>query len=425
MNRCVIVIAGAVGDRIKGFAETLAETLPGKSVRRISLHDFLTERSLSVFRMSSYDLDELRKDVSDASDDSEFCVVYGEPALQIGFPKEMTLLSLYIDSDPLEIAMLEVEASLAEMRRLEERQTSQEQMSENVIDTSKEFNALLEEHIYPQKEMADIVIHHSETPADAVPGLVRYIVRIRQEGAGTHIDQQSREARIDELLSRYTNSRKAKRKYRRKRLFWRAVVKSTLFFKRFIDIVVTSVALLLLSPLFLIVAIIIKLTDGGSVFYFQTRVGKQGKEFQFPKFRSMVVDADKLKDQLLQQSERKGDVTFKMKHDPRVTRIGRFIRRFSIDELPQLWCVLKGDMSLVGPRPPLPREVALYTQEDRRRLEVTPGLTGIWQVSGRADIGFEDQVKLDVLYIESHSLWLDIKLLFKTIPAVLTGKGAY
>ncbi|HCJ95132.1 MAG TPA: glycosyl transferase, partial [Sphaerochaeta sp.] len=203
------------------------------------------------------------------------------------------------------------------------------------------------------------------------------------------------------------------------------VITATLAFKRAMDMLLSFVALLMLSPLFLFVALAIKLHDRGPVFYIQQRVGLQGKEFPFPKFRSMVMHADALKDSLLNQADRAGDVTFKMKQDPRVTPIGRFIRRFSIDELPQLWCVLKGDMSIVGPRPPVPREVALYTQEDRRRLEVKPGLTGIWQVSGRSEIGFKQQVELDVLYIESHGFWLDLKLILKTIPAVLTGKGAY
>ena len=141
----------------------------------------------------------------------------------------------------------------------------------------------------------------------------------------------------------------------------------------------------------------------------------------------MCTNAEKLKDALLAQSHHAeaGGITFKMKRDPRVTWIGRIIRKLSIDELPQLWCVLKGDMSLVGPRPPVPREVALYTLADRRRLDAVPGLTCIWQVSGRGDIPFPQQVQLDVDYIESQSFWLDVKLLLATVPAVLLGKGAY
>ena len=142
------------------------------------------------------------------------------------------------------------------------------------------------------------------------------------------------------------------------------------------------------------------------------------------KFRSMVPNADKLKDQLLGQNQMQGGVLFKMKDDPRITRVGKFIRKYSIDELPQFWNVFRGDMSLVGPRPPVPREVALYTPEDRQRLLAQPGLTCFWQVGGRSDIDFAGQVRLDVAYIQSSSLWLDIKLLFKTVPAVLLGKGA-
>ena len=139
----------------------------------------------------------------------------------------------------------------------------------------------------------------------------------------------------------------------------------------------------------------------------------------------MVANAAELKDALLAQNDHKDSITFKMKDDPRITRVGRFIRRFSIDELPQFWCVLVGDMSLVGPRPAIQREVAEYTIKDRCRLEVTPGLTCIWQVSGRGDIPFDQQVRLDEEYILSQSLWVDLKLLLLTIPAILTGRGAY
>jgi lipopolysaccharide/colanic/teichoic acid biosynthesis glycosyltransferase len=143
------------------------------------------------------------------------------------------------------------------------------------------------------------------------------------------------------------------------------------------------------------------------------------------KFRSMYIDAEARKAALAKNNEMDGGVIFKMKHDPRITRVGRYIRRASIDELPQLWNVLKGDMSLVGPRPPVPSEVSQYTLSDRRRLEAKPGITCVWQVSGRSDIPFEQQVELDFAYIESQSLWMDIKLLLKTIPAVLLGRGAY
>lgn len=205
--------------------------------------------------------------------------------------------------------------------------------------------------------------------------------------------------------------------------------------KRMVDVIGSMFALAVLSPVLIVVAVCIKLTDGGPVLFWQKRVGLRGREFWFPKFRSMMVNADRLVKMLATRNQhaktslpgrsKKEDVTFKIKDDPRITWIGKIIRKLSIDEMPQLWCVLKGDMSLVGPRPPLPSEVARYTPSDRRRLEVTPGLTCIWQVSGRGDIPFPQQVAMDVEYIENRSFWLDLKLMALTIPAVLRGKGAY
>ncbi|MCP3018492.1 sugar transferase [Cupriavidus basilensis] len=210
------------------------------------------------------------------------------------------------------------------------------------------------------------------------------------------------------------------------RLRWYWQVRSVAGLKRALDILCASAGLLLLSPLLLVVAMAIRCDDGGPVLFWQRRVGRHGREFPFPKFRSMVVDAEQrlLAMQHLNQHG-DGGVTFKHARDPRVTRIGRMTRRTSIDELPQLWCVLKGDMTLVGPRPPLPSEVVRYTQAERARLEVTPGLTCIWQVSGRAEIPFAEQVSMDVEYIRKRSLWIDLKLLCKTLPAVLRGRGAY
>ncbi len=236
---------------------------------------------------------------------------------------------------------------------------------------------------------------------------------------------------MDELFERYGRGTtglaglKHRLRFLRKKYSWIVVVGGANILKRAVDIVVSAAALVVLLPLFLLVALLIKLTDRGQVLFWQTRVGRWGREFPFPKFRSMVVNAEKLKDDLLAQSDHDDSITFKMKRDPRITWIGRIIRKLSIDELPQLWCVLKGDMSLVGPRPPVPREVAEYTLADRQRLDVVPGLTCIWQVSGRGDIPFPQQVELDVRYIESQSIWLDIRLLIRTIPAVLLGKGAY
>jgi exopolysaccharide biosynthesis polyprenyl glycosylphosphotransferase len=211
----------------------------------------------------------------------------------------------------------------------------------------------------------------------------------------------------------------------RKRLLWVLIVGGAGVMKRVLDLVASACALLLLLPVFLATAAAIKLEDRGPLFFQQTRVGLRGRTFGMWKFRSMVPNADKLKDQLLKQNEMQGGVTFKMKNDPRITRVGRFIRKFSIDELPQFWNVFCGDMSLVGPRPPVPREVALYAVADRQRLLAKPGLTCFWQVGGRSDIDFAGQVSLDVQYIQSTSFWLDVKLLIMTVPAVLLGKGSY
>lgn len=245
-----------------------------------------------------------------------------------------------------------------------------------------------------------------------------------------HSSDARRVEMIEELYQRYGRSAGghnfARRlRYWRKKYAWAVVIGSTALLKRLIDIAVAGSMLVALLPIFLAVAAGIKLTDRGPVLFWQTRVGKWGREFAFPKFRSMVVDAEKLKDEILEQSHHQDSITFKMEKDPRVTWVGSIIRKLSIDELPQLWNVLKGDMSLVGPRPPVPREVAQYTLSDRRRLDVTPGLTSLWAIAGRGDIPFDQQVDLDVQYIESQSLWLDIKILLKTVPAVLFGKGAY
>jgi len=192
------------------------------------------------------------------------------------------------------------------------------------------------------------------------------------------------------------------------------------------DLTISLIALLLLSPLFLLIALAIALQDGGPVFFWQNRVGKDGVLFRCPKFRSMVINAEVVRQQLVQQNHHgEGGVTFKIKCDPRITPVGAFLRRFSLDELPQFWSVFVGDMSLVGPRPALPIEVERYTPAERQRLSVIPGITCIWQVSGRADIPFSQQVEMDMQYIARRSLLLDISLLLRTIPAVLGGKGAY
>ncbi|MDA1855376.1 sugar transferase [Bacillus cereus] len=201
--------------------------------------------------------------------------------------------------------------------------------------------------------------------------------------------------------------------------------KGYLITKRYMDVIGALVGLILLSPVFLIVAILIKYEDPkGTVLFKQVRIGKGGKEFYMYKFRSMVTDAEeKLKD-LLEYNEVSGAM-FKMKEDPRVTKIGKFIRRTSIDELPQLINVLQGEMSLVGPRPPLLREVKEYTSYDKQRLLVTPGCTGLWQVSGRSNLSFEQMVELDVYYIIQRNIMFDIKILLRTVKVLLKSNDAY
>ncbi|ARA98317.1 sugar transferase [Geobacillus thermodenitrificans] len=201
--------------------------------------------------------------------------------------------------------------------------------------------------------------------------------------------------------------------------------KGYLIAKRIMDICGALIGLICLSWLFLIVAILIKFEDPkGPVFFKQVRVGKDGKEFYMYKFRSMVTDAEEKLKELLKYNEVSGAM-FKMKNDPRVTKVGKIIRKTSIDELPQLWNVLKGDMSLVGPRPPLPREVAQYTEYDKQRLLVTPGCTGLWQVSGRNDLGFHEMVELDLKYIRERSLLYDLKIIIKTIKVMIKPNSAY
>lgn len=195
--------------------------------------------------------------------------------------------------------------------------------------------------------------------------------------------------------------------------------------KRVFDIVVSLFALLVSAIVTIPVAIAIKLTDGGPVFYAQTRVGRRGKTFKMIKFRSMVVNADKMKAELAEESGQKGRFIFKMKNDPRITPVGKFIRKFSIDEFPQFLNVLRGDMSVVGPRPPLPEEVAQYNQTYATRMLVKPGITGPWQVSGRSNLSEEESEALDVTYVQNWSMLGDVVLLFRTVGAVLTHKGAY
>ena len=197
-----------------------------------------------------------------------------------------------------------------------------------------------------------------------------------------------------------------------------------LFIKRAFDIIASGLGLIILSPLFLIVAVLIKVTSPGPVLYLQKRVGLNDRRFALYKFRSMYKGSHEKLSELAEKNEAKGPI-FKMKKDPRITPFGRFMRKFSIDELPQLFNVFVGEMSLVGPRPPLPQEVAQYEPWQRRRLSMRPGITCIWQVSGRSKIGFDEWMKLDLVYIDNWSLSLDFKILCRTVPVVLFGIGAY
>ena len=194
--------------------------------------------------------------------------------------------------------------------------------------------------------------------------------------------------------------------------------------KRIFDIVMASLALIMVSPVMIITALAVYFTDRGPVFFLQERVGRDGKTFKMIKFRSMVVDAEARLAQL-QGGNKTNEVMFKLKKDPRITPVGGFIRRFSIDELPQLFNVIQGDMSLIGPRPPLPREVAKYTPDEMRRLRVRPGITGLWQISGRSDLSWDETIRLDLYYIDNWSPLQDLSILTKTVQAVLSSRGAY
>ncbi|MGK0184548.1 MAG: lipopolysaccharide/colanic/teichoic acid biosynthesis glycosyltransferase [Verrucomicrobiales bacterium] len=211
-----------------------------------------------------------------------------------------------------------------------------------------------------------------------------------------------------------------------RRGLWKTTVLSAAFLKRCLDVGGSIFALIAFSPVLLLLAILIKLEDRGPIFYKQQRYGLHGRTFYCWKIRSMVTNADALMKELLAQNKHGSDsVCFKMKEDPRITRTGKWIRKLSLDEVPQFWSVLIGDMSLVGPRPHVWAEVSSYNAFQLRRLTAKPGITCLWQIGGRSDIPFEGQVRLDLKYIHSQSVWEDIKILFLTVPAVILGRGAY
>jgi exopolysaccharide biosynthesis polyprenyl glycosylphosphotransferase len=203
-----------------------------------------------------------------------------------------------------------------------------------------------------------------------------------------------------------------------------SLARSNRYFKRAMDVIGASVLGLLAAPILVVAAIAVKLDSPGPVFFCQDRVGRRGKLFRLTKFRSMVVDADRMLAELRARNEG-NDVLFKLKRDPRVTRLGAFLRRYSLDELPQLVNVVRGEMSLVGPRPPLPSEVESYDYIAVRRLRLRPGLTGLWQVSGRSDLSWEESLRLDLRYVDNWSMALDLHILFRTWRAVFSGAGAY
>jgi exopolysaccharide biosynthesis polyprenyl glycosylphosphotransferase len=193
--------------------------------------------------------------------------------------------------------------------------------------------------------------------------------------------------------------------------------------KRVFDIVFSSLSLILLSPVMLVIALAIKLDSRGSVFYFSERIGKKGRVFRCIKFRTMVLDAEKRRAGVMHMNEREG-VLFKISNDPRTTRLGRFLRKYSLDELPQFFSVLRGEMSVVGPRPPFASEVQEYKLSHLRRLDVMPGITGLWQVQARQDPSFDSYISLDVAYIENWNIWLDFKIIMRTIGVMLSGTGS-
>lgn len=240
--------------------------------------------------------------------------------------------------------------------------------------------------------------------------------------------QNQLDDRAERMLAVFAERRfegyRANQRLRARMLIWSIRTKIVRSLKRALDIAVACVALALAAPLMALTALAIKLDSRGPVLFRQVRVGKDGEHFYCYKFRSMYIDAEQRKADLIAKNEADGPV-FKMKNDPRITRVGRLIRKLSIDELPQLFNVMKGEMSLVGPRPALPSEVATYTFEQIGRLHAIPGITGLQQISGRSNLDFKRWVELDLQYISEQSIWKDIEILVKTIPAVIFSKGAY
>ncbi len=259
-------------------------------------------------------------------------------------------------------------------------------------------------------------INHKPTNPESSPDLFRHEIRRKQDEKAAR------------MLERYANqsfkSLQSAQRMRVRLIAWAIRNKIQANLKRVFDLIVAIIALIFVSPIMAAVAIIIKIDSPVPVFFKQTRVGKWGKTFSCYKFRSMYIDAEERKAELMSQNEA-DEVVFKIKNDPRVTKVGRVIRKLSIDELPQLFNVIKGEMSLVGPRPPVPSEVSMYKFDQIRRLESIPGITGLQQVSGRSNLDFKRWVELDLEYIADQSLMKDIEILIRTIPAVIFSRGAY
>ncbi len=239
------------------------------------------------------------------------------------------------------------------------------------------------------------------------------------------IQHDPKAARMFETFAqRQFHQRRAVQRVRLMLTMWVIRTKINSALKRLLDISVALIALIFAAPIMALTALLVRLDSPGPILFRQTRVGKWGESFTCLKFRSMYIDAEERLKELQALNEADGPV-FKMKNDPRITKVGRIIRKLSIDELPQIFNVLCGDMSLVGPRPALPSEVAKYSYEQARRLHTIPGITGLQQVSGRSNVNFQRWVELDLQYISEQSVWKDIEILVRTIPAVLFSRGAY
>jgi lipopolysaccharide/colanic/teichoic acid biosynthesis glycosyltransferase len=256
------------------------------------------------------------------------------------------------------------------------------------------------------------------------------VSRGKEKGSGspTEKDRQTADDKAGRMLEKFANEHfnRVSNVQRMRFQLLRWVIRNKIIgsLERLFDLVLVIPLIILASPIILLTAVAIKLDSPGPVIFRQERVGKWGGRFYLFKFRSMVVDAEAKKAELMADNDA-DEIIFKMKEDPRITRVGKFIRKFSLDEMPQLFNVLKGDMRLVGPRPPVPYEVEQYQYDYLRRLDVVPGITGLQQVSGRSDLPFKQWVELDLQYIEEKSLLKDIEILLRTIPAVIRGRGAY